>query len=196
MCNVTYYKCRAKMGVWHHAKHDALNVQIWALENEENIYFKKIGFECGFRFHIPNANTIFQCMLKWGHNGTICMDTTLGTNNMKIPLVHLDCVWWMEKWCAYCLDYHFPTKWRGLFFIVNYFMGMSTPCYVRAKTKLFACWWYPSRISSFQVCIWFIFWCFMIIVSLIFNIGNWWFLCIGECGKETISQYSYVHDMY
>lgn len=46
------------MGVWHHALHDALNVQIWALENEENIYFKKIGFECGFPFHILNANTM------------------------------------------------------------------------------------------------------------------------------------------
>jgi hypothetical protein len=25
----------------------------------------------------------FQCILKWGHNGTIFMVTTLGTNNMK-----------------------------------------------------------------------------------------------------------------
>ncbi len=31
----------------------------------------------------------FQCMLKWGHNGTICMDTTLGTNNMKFHLFTL-----------------------------------------------------------------------------------------------------------
>jgi len=35
-----------------------MNVQIWALENEENIYCKNIGFECGFAFHIPNANTM------------------------------------------------------------------------------------------------------------------------------------------
>jgi hypothetical protein len=26
-------------------------------------------------------------MLKGGHNGTICMDTTLGTNNMKFHLL-------------------------------------------------------------------------------------------------------------
>ncbi len=25
LCNVRYYKGRAKMGVWHHAEHDALN---------------------------------------------------------------------------------------------------------------------------------------------------------------------------
>lgn len=54
----------------------------------------------------------------------------------------------------------------------------------------------PPRISSFQVCILFIIWCFMIIVSLILNLRHWWFLCVGECGKETMSQYSYVHDMY
>jgi hypothetical protein len=28
-------------------------------------------------------------MLKWGHIGTICMDTTLGTNNMKFHLFTL-----------------------------------------------------------------------------------------------------------
>jgi hypothetical protein len=38
--NVKDYESKAKMGVWHHAKNDALGVQLWALKNQNIIFFQ------------------------------------------------------------------------------------------------------------------------------------------------------------
>ncbi len=69
------------------------SIRFWALQHSKDVFFFQDVVEINgtqFPFTI-NIQTPTQCesMLSYGHNGAIFMDTTFGTNDMKLYLFTL-----------------------------------------------------------------------------------------------------------
>jgi len=78
---------------WQLHKIPTILIQSWALHHSKLVFYlqeveKNNGIEVPFTL---NIQTPMQCqfMFAYGHNGTICMDATFGTNYVKYHLFTL-----------------------------------------------------------------------------------------------------------
>ena len=89
--DIRYYEGRQMMGVWFRNKKDALSVHMWALENQDSVFFSQDRDDVvGYPFILGiQMQWQFEAMLRWANNGAILMDATFGTNHMKFNLFTL-----------------------------------------------------------------------------------------------------------
>ena len=89
--DIRYYEGRQMMGIWYRNKNDALSVHMWALENQESVFFSQDRDDVvGYPFILGiQMQRQFEAMLRWANHGAISMDATFGTNHMKFHLFTL-----------------------------------------------------------------------------------------------------------
>ena len=79
------------MEIWYRNKNDVLSVHMWALENQDSVFFSQDRDDIvGYLFILGiQMQWQFEAILRWTNRGAISMDATFGTNHMKFHLFTL-----------------------------------------------------------------------------------------------------------